>query len=937
MQMLCSFKRDDRRWFSGMRLLGLGLLLLTLFASFSGCSGCSKEDPIAKAKRLEEEKAKAEEEKKRKEKEKPKPDFEMVGIEVFPSPFYKLTPDDANLKDPKDRKENKEGKREPLLKSGHWGTGLAYWRANNFDFSGRLRSSYGDGRNPLDIERTNFRLDTLRPAVLTKGQTKALETTFFAPRRSEEDGKLGFFQMEMRAGRSGGVKDERGFNGRSINAHEYFFVVLTSFEGRYEFLRKNDDTFPSMCLREENDLDGELRFYHVQAPSIKSRIPLSEYSLAWTSVACILLDDVDPVLFSTGQQTALLDWLHWGGQVLISGPQSLDRLKGSFLEPYLPATAGDSCKLDAAALAELNEYWSLKAAKNPDRDQPNILVTPDKPIIGVTLEKTEGSDFLPHTGNLVAEKRVGQGRVVVTSFPMADFRIQNWRNYDGFFNGCLLRRPPRDFFISEEQPGRPGFGTFTLGPSFRWQLSSATGTLTRLPEDPRIISTLRYFSRDSGQLDGDKPQKLPPRSNTLPLVLDKDGLPSMTPLNNYEARGRRWWEYDYSDDATAFDEWHFAGAEGQAGAGVAGWNDFSGAANASRDTLRDAAGIRIPTGLFVMQVLAVYLLILVPVNWFVFWMIGRVEWAWACAPIIALLGAFAVIRLAQLDIGFAYSRTEVAILETQGSYDRAHLTRFTTLYTSLSSAYRLDFEDPSAQSLPFSTDPDFQRALGRSIPTCSLEREQQVSLSNIQVQSNSTGTVRSEHMVSVAGGLALTGNEVSGFRLKNGTDFTLKDLGILRRSLQTRQIEAALISELAPGVSKDLSFEPVAENDLAELWKSSEMMYTNTSIFTTPGVVRLGRIVKVALDRMVLLPGEVRLLAWTDDEMPGVSIRPAAPQNQVRTLVLAHLAHAPLPEPKRDWNVYRDIRPEREIFDGTTTDLNATPTSLKTEQGPIAP
>lgn len=940
-----SFNRDDRRWYSGMRLLGLGILLFTCFSSFVGCSGCRNEDPIAKQKRLDEEKKKAEEEKARKEKEKPKPDFEMVGVEIFPSPFKKIQVNDTNDNKEKEKegKENASGdtRQDILIKPGHWGTSIVYWRSNNADFSGHLKTFYGKAKEPADIERTNFRFDSLRHVVLTKGQAKGLEASFFAPRRAEEDGALGQLRSELLARRFSSGRADFDYNCRSIGSHEYFFIVLSAIEGRYAFLSKNDDTFPAMCMRPENDLDGALRLYHVQTPSIKNRIPLSEHSLAWTSIAVVLLDDIDPTQFSAGQQIALLDWLHWGGQLLISGPQSLDRLKGSFLEPYLPASAGESRKLDLEALAEMNNYWSIGATKNSDRDQPKIQVAPDKPIVGVTLLKTEGSDFIPHTGELVAERRVGHGRIVVTSFPMADFRIQNWRSYDGFFNGCLLRHPGRDFYIPSE-PSAPGFSSLNFSPTFRWQLVSQNPSapekkLTRLPEDPRIVSTLRYFTRDSGLLDEERlPQKLPPLALSKGRV-DSNGNPTSKPLSLDDIRGRRWWEYDFSSDATSFDDWHFAGAEGTPASGIASWNDFSGAANAARDTLRDAAGIRIPNAKFVMQVLGVYLLVLVPVNWLIFWLMGRVEWAWACAPLISILGAFAVIRLAQLDIGFAYSRTEVAILETQGTYNRGHLTRFTTLYTSLSSAYRLEFDDPSAQSLPFSTDPDFQVALGRSTPTCSLERENKVRLSNIQVQSNSTGTVRSEHMVGLEEGLVLTGNDASGYQLKNGTEFTLNDIGLLRRTSDTHELQGCYIAELPPGISQKVQFSKLKENAIDSLWSESSVMNPNPTTDAEPGVIRLGRIVKVSTSRMKLLPGDVRLLGWTEDEMPGLTITPTAPQNQTRTLVLSHLQQGAFPEPQRDLNVYRDIRPEREIFDGTTTDLNATSTSFKTEQGPLVP
>ena len=51
------------------------------------------------------------------------------------------------------------------------------------------------------------------------------------------------------------------------------------------------------------------------------------------------------------------------------------------------------------------------------------------------------------------------------------------------------------------------------------------------------------------------------------------------------------------------------------------------------------------------------------------------------------------------------ARTELAVVEMQADYPRAHVTRYTGLYTSLSSDYAVDFEDVTAFAAPFSTDP----------------------------------------------------------------------------------------------------------------------------------------------------------------------------------------------------------------------------------------
>ena len=70
--------------------------------------------------------------------------------------------------------------------------------------------------------------------------------------------------------------------------------------------------------------------------------------------------------------------------------------------------------------------------------------------------------------------------------------------------------------------------------------------------------------------------------------------------------------------------------------------------------------------------------------------------------------------------------------------------------------------------------------------------------------------------------------------------------------------------------------------------------------------MRLTHLARLASDRLRLMPGDVRLVAWTNQRLPGMRIRPEAPQNATFTLVLAHLVRGPLPSPKSDTNVAED-------------------------------
>jgi hypothetical protein len=70
----------------------------------------------------------------------------------------------------------------------------------------------------------------------------------------------------------------------------------------------------------------------------------------------------------------------------------------------------------------------------------------------------------------------------------------------------------------------------------------------------------------------------------------------------------------------------------------------------------------------------------------------------------------------------------------------------------------------------------------------------------------------------------------------------------------------------------------------------------------------------LATQQLRLIPGDVRLVAWTDQPLSGMQISPAAPQNSTYTLVLAHLVRGALPAVKPDKNVAEDyFEPEFDV------------------------
>ena len=775
----------------------LGALLLSMLP---GCGGCTSDEPPPPVQKV---------------KAKPKPDFEPLKLSVLPDET------DAPIR---------------AVKPGHWVSAVLETKANNYDFSGQLRGALVTNRGALvELERMPFRLDVLRDASLPKGQTKLLELSFFVPRGYGATG----LSCQLLQGRSGSqVGPEERLPLTYMPAHQYHWFVMAASPLSYQFLTRLDSVRPPL-----SDFDAgaalENNFYRIMAPRIDtSRTALPSQSLAWTSVAYILWDEIHPTALSPQQQQALVDWLYWGGQLIVSGPKTLDLLKGTFLEPYMPALSGGTLNLEPSHLAELSESWTVPGVNS----KPLEVI---KPWIGVQLKKQPDAAFLPGTGRLVAERRVGRGRIVVSAFKLDQRQLRTWQSYDSFVNACLLRRPHRRF-------NETTFGSTVV----EW------ADMPRRRLDPRLVSNLRYFTRDAEEFDEEASAK--PAPTIDPSLQDPNVVESTSNLDS----------------------------------GVAGWRDFGPVSVAARQSLKTAAGIVIPRRQFVLQVLVAYLVILVPVNWALFKALGRVEWAWFAAPWIAIAGAMIVIWLAQLDIGFARSRNEIAVIELQGGYPRAHVTRYTALYTSLSTSYDLEFDDPSSLVQPFSADVAY--TLLPQNRTVTFRRDPKVQLTGLDVPSNTTQMVHSEHMWDFGGALIIDNLADGRQRVTNGTTLNLSSAAIVRKQ-PSGLIEASFVGELPPGGEAMLEFSL----DKTPLERQVSAIASAAAKIPQKQTFSLLRLVELAEQMHDLGAQDTRLVALTSDELPGVRIEPVASQMRQLGLVVANLKYGQLSQPQPDVNLHR--------------------------------
>jgi hypothetical protein len=802
---------------------GKFVVYLSILAALAG--GCSRSDPAAPKESLAEAETK-----------KPLTPFEPLRVFAEPNEQSSL-----------DAERKEEQRIINAVKPGHWTGVLVQAKANQFDFSGSLASVPQDARqNPIDLERTPFQLSTTRAVALPKGQQKTLETLFFAPRPSPNSAIKASTWIGSRLYDPSGREELASADYLAhMPSFQYHMIVLASDSSRYRYLKVLDSVRPPTEFASAGADDTS--YYRAQFPAVGRPLALSTQALCWTGIAVVLWDDVLPSTLVPEQRQALVDWLHWGGQLIVSGPDSLDKLRGSFLEAYLPATGTTAGSLDPAKLAELHAHWTIAG------DDGRVLGTRQAaPWSGVELVKHEQAEFLPGTSGLVAERRIGRGRIVLTAFRLSEPELVHWKSYDGFFNACLLRRPPRKY------DGRRSVFDY-VGRSATWRF------------DPRLVSNVRIFTRDASdpRLDEEGP-----KDPTVPapgIILDQL----------------------------------------KAESGVAGWNDFGWISTAARNTLRDAAGISVPKRAFVLKMVGLYLVVVVGLNWLLFRLLGRVEWAWIAVPAIAVGWGVAVVWLAQLDIGFARSQTELAVLEVQGGYGRGHLTRYTALYSSLSTRYDVHFGETSVVAMPFSQDRPLLK--GESSERVTMSTVGDRDLAGFPVASNSTGMIHSEQIVDLGGGIVWGARDGQRATIENNTNIKLSGAVVIRRRVDSagRAIdESAWLGELLPGANATATF---GDNKSIEIDAASERDALSRAD-PPKGALSLRRLFDCAGDHAALEPGDVRLVAWHAGELATMEVRPASSQVRRATLVVAHLERAAPAPPRPDANLRFRTAPPEELF-----------------------
>ena len=807
---------------------------------------------------------------------KPEDDFEIADMDVLPS-------DKAN------ESVQAQGQRN-YVKPGHWFAATQKFKANKEDFLKGEFESFTARRNKdqrFDIRDTNFQLRVVRPAALPKGQSKTFDLLYFAPTSRGELKSVWLYNDLNYVGGTNRLMVPPALPNK-LKPYQNFMIVLSREPSRYTFLKVMRSIKPPTS---SFSTSGIISDYLVSLPKFEVRADLPTNPLAWSTFAYLIWDDFDGGLLSRDQQRALLDWLHWGGQLIVSGPDSLDKLKTSFLADFLPATNGEVYRLTEEAIAPLNQDWTIPSPKSLP------LTLAGQPEEAIRLELREDGAFIDKTNEMIAERHVGLGRITVTGFRLYSQMMVNWTEFDNLFNNCILRRPPREYKTNK-------LGDLEV----TWAHS--------IDRSARRMETIRRIAEEEANdedEDVDPSDKVEDSYEQINIDVQVD-KPTRAPYESLLTSKLRYFSRDALANATFENpvanklDVDVSGYGYDRQAGVGGWNDNSNCGQIVRDVLTASGGIEVPNANFILGALGVYLLVLVPVNWVIFRAMDRVEWCWIAVPVIALIGTFSVVRLAQLDIGFARSRTEIAILETQPGYSRGHLTRFTGLYTSLSTGYELRFADSSALAMPFSTGQAIPDAsikareiatlrLGDTVTEDEEKKRVRVRLQGISVSSNNTGMVHSEQMLDCKGPFEIRQVKADRYEIANKTAFRIRDIGLIARI--NGQVFMDWIGDMDADYSKTFEFSGRTDGEVVfEEWENSAVLKESVA----DGEISLRKLFELGLDHNRLGEGDFRIVGWTDQEMPGMSIHPAASQKTFRTVVVGNLKYGQFATPMSDLN-----------------------------------
>jgi len=271
------------------------------------------------------------------------------------------------------------------------------------------------------------------------------------------------------------------------------------------------------------------------------------------------------------------------------------------------------------------------------------------------------------------------------------------------------------------------------------------------------------------------------------------------------------------------------------------------------------------------------------------------------------------VRQAQLDIGFVRSQTEVALLELQATHQRGLLSRYTALYSSLSTTYAVTFDDSTAVATPFPTSATRPKKFNDKTWDVVFEKHSQPRLSGLAVSSASTRMVHSEEIFALNGPLRMSTSSRGHRQLENRLGYALRDVVVIRRFFEeggAAKYESSWVGALRDRNASALGFRPLAVSHdqvphRMEREASSEL--NPSSSIEVDALLQVAFLFPESEDPLEEHRDEYRAVGVIDQVLPGTEVAPAASQILGATVVVAHLEYGDLPQPEPDGNSRSDV------------------------------
>ncbi|MDZ4848485.1 MAG: hypothetical protein SGI77_04275 [Pirellulaceae bacterium] len=719
------------------------------------------------------------------------------------------------------------------LKPSHWHELQQNARANDADEALTLNCMAIERQfpfRPIPLPLLREPVSFERNISLPRGQRKLLGVEMFFPsvpvKMDTEVGNKSSIRLAYFPRTIGASVREETYPVEVMPDYQYNFVVLSQLPERYQFINgMSCIVWPSKSLMEDQQVSP---FRVVQIAQADAQNSLPSWLGTWTSTSHLMWNDCSPTALVEKQQIALVDWLHFGGQIIINGPESQATLKDSFLSNYLPFKKIEAGQWNTDQWERFSRHWSIAKA---DEKLAQAIALPSTAPPTIQGELHSEARWVQGCEGLVAERFVGGGRVVMTTFSLGESMLVRWPSYSSFFNAALLHRPPRVWRMTSQ---------FNEGDM------EFAGNQRNLARDPRLVTRFRLLGRDLGshELDWNRRNALEAASNEIPTI-----------------------------------------ASGQSISQIEADSAFTKIATR---TLVKASGIQVPRMKTILQLLGGYFLVLVPLNWAFFRLLGRVEYAWLAAPLIAVVGAVVVARSVQLDIGFSRSQSTLNLLELKSGYGRGHFSSYLSLYTSLSTNYSARYPDNEGIVLPVAT--VIQRASARRNDDSYIRYEtasdKGSGLASFPVISNSTCMLRAEDTHSLDGDIriAIDSSDANLIRIDNRSSLVVQDVVIECKSIDGQVIRAKIDRLGAQAETRVTLASQMDGHD------SSDPSRT-----TDPAKVALGSglEIKPVIDEVLanhrLGVGDVILIGWTEQLKSKLEVKPNAPQNLEKSLVVVKL------------------------------------------------